>query len=81
MKKVLLAVGVLVLVVGLILIIGGVTFLGEEVVKYHGIFHAEETHTEANTLATVAGIVVLVIGGYLIFTSKGTPPKKLKGGT
>lgn len=84
MKKVLL-IGVFVLVVGLILVTAGVTFLGEEVeaLWYHDgfILLYEDAHTEPNIPATVAGIVVSIVGGYLIFTSRGTPPQKLKGGT
>ena len=86
MKKVLL-IGVLVLIVGLILIAGGVTFLGEEVkggFAYNfedEAVHWIQAHTEANIPTTVAGIVVLVVGGYLIFTSGEISPKKFKGGT
>ena len=85
-KKVLL-IGVLVLVAGLILIIGGVTFLGEEFKGGHAYNYEDGTvnwiqaHTEANIPTTVAGIVVLVVGGYLIFTAGEISPKKFKGGT
>jgi len=78
MKKVLL-IGVLVLVAGLILIAGGVTFLQEEVAEQryfqNNVRYIVDAHTEPNIPATVAGIIVLVAGGCLIFASRGTSPK------